>query len=304
MLPDIHEAARGRWRGILSHYGLSQKELSGKHTACPMCGGVDRFRFDDKGGRGTFFCNNCGAGSGMDLVMHLKGWDFKTAVQDVRPLVGISTAEPVKPGMSEDKQREMRRAIWNASRAITKGDEVDRYLAGRGVALDDYPASLRFNPALRYVEGRSFPGMVAAVQDEDGQGVTLHRTFLQGGEKAPIDTPRRLTPGPIPNGSAVRLTAPAAVMGIAEGIETAIAASKRFTVPTWAALNANLLAEWVPPVGVREVLVFGDNDPAFAGQAAAYLLARNLSRKKIKARVLIPHEVGTDWADDISRRDH
>ncbi|NYY79755.1 hypothetical protein DMH17_06695 [Raoultella planticola] len=33
-----------------------------------MCGGADRFRFDDKEGRGTWFCNQCGAGDGLKLV--------------------------------------------------------------------------------------------------------------------------------------------------------------------------------------------------------------------------------------------
>ncbi len=216
MLPDIHEVTRGRWRGILAHFGMSQKELSGKHGPCPMCIGVDRFRFDNKDGRGTWICNHCGAGTGVDLVMHLRGWDFKTAVQEVRPLVGIASAEPVKAGMSADDKRKMRLEIWKGSRPIQKGDEVDRYLTSRKVGLDRYPASLRFNPALRYAEGKHFPGMVAAVQDEDGQGVTLHRTFLTDGDKAPVESPRRLTPGDLPNGSAVRLAPAAEVMGIAE----------------------------------------------------------------------------------------
>jgi hypothetical protein len=36
-----------------------------RHQACPVCGGSDRFRFDDKEGRGTWFCNQCGAGDGL-----------------------------------------------------------------------------------------------------------------------------------------------------------------------------------------------------------------------------------------------
>ena len=35
---------------------------------CPMCGGKDRFRFDDKGGRGTWICSQCGAGDEIELV--------------------------------------------------------------------------------------------------------------------------------------------------------------------------------------------------------------------------------------------
>lgn len=108
-------------------------------------------------------------------------------------------------------------------------------------------------------------------------------------------------PGTVPNGSAVRLSDVSPVMGIAEGIETALAASDRFELPVWAALNANLLAEWEPPFGVTEVAIFGDNDTNFTGQAAAYQLARRLARKNITASVHIPSQIGTDWADEVNR---
>jgi putative DNA primase/helicase len=41
------------------------------------------------------------------------------------------------------------------------------------------------------------------------------------------------------------------VLGIAEGIETALSASILFNVPVWAALTEGLLQEWVPPPDVR-----------------------------------------------------
>ena len=59
------ERATGRWPGILKHFGLDDRTLSGDHCPCPVCGGKDRFRFDDKEGRGTYYCSHCGAGHGM-----------------------------------------------------------------------------------------------------------------------------------------------------------------------------------------------------------------------------------------------
>ncbi|TAJ88609.1 MAG: hypothetical protein EPO10_01440 [Reyranella sp.] len=41
--------------------------------ACSICGGKDRFRFDDKGVEGTWFCNQCRAGTGIILVRKLNG---------------------------------------------------------------------------------------------------------------------------------------------------------------------------------------------------------------------------------------
>ena len=33
----VREVAQGRWPGILARFGLTDKQLSGKHTACPVC---------------------------------------------------------------------------------------------------------------------------------------------------------------------------------------------------------------------------------------------------------------------------
>ncbi|MBK7837114.1 MAG: hypothetical protein IPJ49_05390 [Candidatus Obscuribacter sp.] len=63
-------------RGIDTGFGINPAHLSGRHNACPICGGSDRFRFDDQEGDGTFYCNQCGAGDGFKLLMLLKGIGF------------------------------------------------------------------------------------------------------------------------------------------------------------------------------------------------------------------------------------
>ena len=67
----LKDRALGRWRGILPALGVPAKALSNRHGPCPMCGGKDRFRFDDKGGRGTWICSKCGAGDGIELVKRI-----------------------------------------------------------------------------------------------------------------------------------------------------------------------------------------------------------------------------------------
>ena len=50
---DAITAARGRWPEILAALaGLSGEQLSNRHQPCPLCGGTDRYRFDDKDGSG------------------------------------------------------------------------------------------------------------------------------------------------------------------------------------------------------------------------------------------------------------
>src|SRR5690348_13963485 len=59
-IPTV-DRARGRWREILPCLGVETRYLTNKHGPCPLCGGKDRFRFDDKNGDGTYYCNQCGA---------------------------------------------------------------------------------------------------------------------------------------------------------------------------------------------------------------------------------------------------
>lgn len=71
-----------------------------KHCPCPTCGGKDRFRFDDIGGHGSWFCNQCTpqAGDGFRLVQNVRGCDFPEAVQLVAGVLGFnSTARAHRP---------------------------------------------------------------------------------------------------------------------------------------------------------------------------------------------------------------
>ncbi|SUE86050.1 bacteriophage P4 DNA primase [Salmonella enterica] len=66
-----------------------------RHQSCPVCGGSDRFRFDDKEGRGTWFCNQCGAGDGLKLVEKVFGVSASEAAGKVNAVTG--NLPPVAP---------------------------------------------------------------------------------------------------------------------------------------------------------------------------------------------------------------
>jgi putative DNA primase/helicase len=104
------EAASGRWPELLGALaGLTPEQLSDKHQPCPSCGGTDRYRWDRDDGTGGWFCNQCGgkdhrggAGSGMDLLTRVTGWDYKQACSRVEQYLGIApppkpTAKPKRP---------------------------------------------------------------------------------------------------------------------------------------------------------------------------------------------------------------
>lgn len=197
---DVRTAALGRWREILLRLGMDERALSGKHGPCPLCWGRDRFRFDDKDGRGTYFCSGCGAGDGVKLAMGLTGQGFRETAQQIERLAGVVQLATGKPERTDEDKLAALRRVWSKSKPIARGDEAARYLQGRGLKLHDLPESIRLHPGLTYREeagavvGR-FPAMVARVVSPDGQSASLHRTYLQDGHKAPVASPKKLMQG-------------------------------------------------------------------------------------------------------------
>src|SRR5262249_61224385 len=88
------DRAEGRWQEILPLLGIATRFLHNRHGPCPIGGGKDRFRFDDKHGSGSYYCNQCGAGVGLILVRKLRGWDHKTACAEIDKIIGNIAAAP------------------------------------------------------------------------------------------------------------------------------------------------------------------------------------------------------------------
>jgi putative DNA primase/helicase len=302
MLQPVREVAQGRWRGILAHFGLTDKQLSGKHCACPVCSGTDRFRYDDLEGRGTFYCSHCGPGDGVELVMRMKGLHFKEAAQAIEAIAGVVQPAAVAKQPDEAHKRAALRRVWSESSPLQHGDEAMRYLAGRGLHMATPPDNLRLHPALAYYDGEKvtgrYPAMVALVQAPDGSGATIHRTYLQDGRKAPVEAPKKLMSGKPFIGGAIRLSPAGEEIAIAEGIETALAASSLFGIPVWSTINAAGIETFEPPAGIKRVVICADNDPTYTGQRSAYSAAFRLVRLGFDVEVKLPPRQG-DWADEL-----
>lgn len=306
---DTIERSHGRWREILPALGMPSAITTGKHIACPMCGGTDRFRFTDRTKAGDYFCSMCGAGKGMQLLMRFHGWDFKRTADEVDRIIGnlpppsveFSTMPAANPGAC--------RRVYGASQPVEEGDPVARYLRSRGLT-GAFSKALRYSPELRHKpSGTVQRGMLAVFCDEDGKPATIHRTFLtEAGRKASVDPVRMFMPGTVPNGGAIRLATAAGEMGVAEGIETALAASQMYGMPVWATTSSTLLEQWKPPLIARHITIFADNDLNFVGQCSAYTLAKQLvleaRRDKIErsVRVWVPDNPDSDWNDLIEKK--
>jgi putative DNA primase/helicase len=305
--PDVLIEARGRWSGLLSAIGVEEKSLSGKHGPCPIpgCGGKDRFRFDDKEGRGTYFCSHCGAGDGIKLFMLVKGVDFKPALDLVRELLPLAPAVKIAKERSARSKAAGLRSIWERARDIKPGGPVDLYLGSRLIVTR--PDALREAVLPYYEDGRivaEHPAMVARITTPDGKGASLHITYVTpDGRKAGVESPKKVMAPVRPMvGGAVRLFECGDTLGVAEGIETSLSAHELFGVPVWPTLNTEMLAGFEWPPSVKRLLIFGDHDVNYAGHKAAYALAYRAHGRGLAVEVKLPGPAGEDWNDVLVER--
>lgn len=293
------DRASGKWKSVLTQLGVPQRHLDGHHHPCPANGeGEDRFRFADRNGSGNYFCQ-CSQGEkgGMGLLMCCRGWSYAEAAREVERVVGGCNAEAAR------EKPDPRKAL-NRVRGLLRpvGKDVADYLAGRGL---ETPPGLKQAKLTHWHKGQNvgvFETMVGTLVTADNKPQSYHLTYLKDGKKAPVESPRKvMTPVDTITGASIRLYPAAAEMGVAEGIETAIAASMLFKMPVWATANANSLFEFVPPAVCTHLTVFGDRDANYTGQWAAYSLARRMVRSGLECAVLLPEHPG-DWNDVLAAK--
>ncbi|MFO8008689.1 MAG: toprim domain-containing protein [Candidatus Brocadiia bacterium] len=289
----IREHAKGRWPEIISEL-LGEKFANvRKHQPCPCGDGKDRYRFSDVGGTGQYHCA-CSDGSrdGFQLLQCAKGVNFAEAAKMVEGIIGKA------PGSDEPGERPATRA--EKLRPQTIKTLRSAYLERRGLEIApglDWHRGVEYFDAEKRSQG-FWPAMLAPVV-RDGRWLTYHATFLEpGGRKAPLDPARKILParGSL-SGAACPLYRAGKVLGIAEGVETAIAARMLHDIPTWAALNTALLGEFRWPPGTEKLVIFADNDRHMAGHAAAYKLAHRALLQGLEVDIRIPERVGADWND-------
>lgn len=202
-------------------------------------------------------------------------------------------------------------------------EPVWKYLEKRGLgSYRSYPEKLnqlRFNKECYYYEDGKlvdkFPTLLSPIVDHNGLIWSVHRTFLTAdGEKAPVSAPKKMMTTAFQTKSAViqfatqdSLVGPE-IIGIAEGIETALSCQLALRIPTYSGVNANQLRRFIPPKGVKGVIIFADHDRNEVGLKAAYDLIDNLKELNIVAKFLMPkrpldpQEKGEDWNDVLVKQ--
>jgi phage/plasmid primase-like uncharacterized protein len=325
---SIKNAASGRWSTILTNIAPGAFDeaitIAPRHTPCPKNGGKNGFRFDkDFRTKGVAYSNADGTlRDGFELL----AWYFDVPVREAflmvnKILTGNSVVMQAPVAHIEQKKGDYNSVIklWNAATPYvqalgSKGLNAARlYFQSRGLRED-----FLNNKAIRYVDNliyeknadgafTRFCGFVCSVRNAKGELETLHKYFLtEDGKKAPVANPRKLMgvskSGNI-SGSFINLFEIGEIIGVAEGLETALAAYQLTQVPTLPVLNTNGLERFVVPDGVKTVVIFADKDVSEAGQKASGSLRKRLMADGINAIRVMPKESipantkGIDWND-------
>ncbi len=347
MKENAEDLVKRSWPEVLIAAGMSQKLFTQRHGPCPFCGGADRYRWSNKhdGVWVCSFCTESRFASGFRMLMlHMGYTTFHQAADHVRRYFndrGCTPSRAMAPprrcaSSEEDMARNMRRMqqIWDQSRAVEKNDPVDRYLQRRVPGLNLALEMVRFHPALDYwappAAGESkpvllgkYPAMVVKAHDTHDHFVQLHKTYLTPeGEKAQVPVVKKTERGVGVNGFAVPIMPVAGdTLGLAEGVESALAAAMLRQIPVWPCLNGPSMAAFDVPASlanVKRVIIFADHDPLkpvktadgraafrragshYAEQAAARARAQGKRVMVIKA-CRVGEDMANQWIEFNSR---
>jgi len=310
----IREQCQHRWDDILLKFGVDQKILNKRHQSCVFCGGTDRANYSDKGGYGTYFCIQCAPRGidGLEFLERFTGMNFKDIADEIESFIGTTLARPTQ-NIDLKKAKKKLNDTWVGSVSIEQGDPVHKYLCSRGLEAIDYDSikGLKHHPGIEYWErdGEDFKmvgeyhAMVGLVRTPKGTPASLHVTYLtEEGKKADVGTVRKqMTPCMEWRGGAIRLEElpKGSPLCICEGIETALSIKLLFPdFYVWSCLNSGNLEGFAPPSDCSLIHIAGDNDYSYTGQAAAFAIAKELTRQgKEVGGVLLPDERGQDFND-------
>ncbi|HGU5402426.1 TPA: DUF927 domain-containing protein [Klebsiella pneumoniae] len=312
LIREVTTAAEGRWPYVLAGLSIDVPDSSRRHAPCPACGGKDRFRFDDNG-RGSFICNQCGAGDGLDLIKRVNNCDTTEAAQLAADVLGIDyRAAESAPDAASQRQRQLAadRQQREQERQKQAAEDADQRRATfarlyTGMRLRSIQGESEYLQS-KGLTGFKYPlmpdgSLLLELVDESG-AVTAAQTITPQGEK-------RLIKGSAKRGAYYAVNAlerPQSVV-IAEGLATALTCHLiRTDALTVAAIDAgNLLP--VAEVMRRkypqaQIIIAADNDHQQGGPESGGTNTGKDAAEKAALSVagwvsLPPTDNKTDWND-------
>lgn len=299
-------------------------ELAGHLIGAPSSRARNEIRFGGKGSlavmiagpkRGAWFDHEAGCGGyPLGLVAHLRRTSMRDAYRWAVEWLGASPdpAQRRTPAAASegphrasnddgDSQKrwsgDLARRLWQE--AVPGHDMLHAYLRARGLTLPTY-APLRLHPcAWRNREyGPHGPAMIALMTEPTiGKPCGVHVTYVRpdGGGKAQGQRPKVM----LGSAGVIRLVPDEDItigLGLAEGIETALAVIQRTGwSPVWAATSAGAMGKFPLLPGIEALTLFADADGT--GMEAARACGKRWAAAGREVRLLAPP--AGDWDEAL-----
>jgi putative DNA primase/helicase len=239
----------------------------------------------------------------MNYLMDVEGKSFSEMAKEIDDIIGNTHQKDERAQIPKPQKKTL------SNLQNYQGTDTEIYLKTRGI-INMPQMSISHSESEPYYdsEGKkagTYPAMVAKITDSLSLEVLqIHMTYLKNGKKfdRKVKGIASATDFKTP---CIRLFQAEKTLGIAEGIETALAAHDMYDVPTWATVNSGFMKKFRPPLGVTEMYIFADNDKTGTGHAAAFECARAslLAKNDVsKVTVIWPNELG-DFNDMDDKED-
>lgn len=307
LIREVTRAAADRWPTVLAGLHIDVPDSPRRHAPCPACGGSDRFRFDD-GGRGSFICNQCGAGDGLDLIKRVNNCDTTEAAQLAADVLGIDYRTVKQDEATATQKREQMKAESQQREQERQRRKLAEIEQRRGLFVSHWQglAETAFEGESEYLMNKGLVGftfpvlpdgsLLLGLVDESGT-VTAAQTITQQGEK-------RLLAGSAKRGAYHAVNeadAPQSVL-IAEGLATALSVHlARPEALTVCAIDAGNLQPVAQAMHQRypnaQIIIAADNDIK-PGEPNIGKDAAEKAAKAVSGWVALPPTVKkADWND-------
>lgn len=242
-------------------------------TECRLHGGSDSMRINLS--TGGWKCMACHAHGGDMLALHqaLHGLGFVEAAKDLgayiedgRQQFTPTARRPSKPVLRAVELPNYRGLADWAQRILDGTQDLSRqsigtdYLQARNCVIPPADGDLRFHPAYRDKEGRTWPALVAiisniATREPMSLQITTINPDLTRGERRNLYRHGK-------QGGCVRLWPDEAVtyaLGIAEGTESALSLA-HLGVPVWSLIDAGNMAQFPVLPCIEALYISVDNE--------------------------------------------
>ena len=327
------------WGQMLIADGFPSTLFNRKHQACPVCNKPEAFRAGYHTTSGEFFwvCKSCTSshysggyellrqyhnlGNGTDVYRHIYQHTLNNVV-GVQHALQQPKQEVKVPAELLSKSLKTNLFLWGKSRPVEEGDPVWKYLKKREPRLMRVPSEVHYAKA-QYWESfddkpelvGEFDAMLVRGYSPCNKFVQIHTTYLTPeGENANVKNQKKTRPGNGYSSYAFRMNAVGedGVLGLSEGLETALSAHIMYSIPVWSCHSSSILENFEIPenlIGViKKVIIFADNDRSNVNgtiRNTGLIAARNLAKKlrqKYGVKVVVMMTPAVGDFNDFSKK--